>query len=105
MDKGQTTNVFYNQEPLLKHEFSQSMLLRDVQAQNITVQMLVFTNCEQSPDPLEVDPERFRKIQNLLILDDCFLDKQIKADIPEDGLTIAILHSYPKIISDFLGKL
>lgn len=35
-----------------------------------------FTNCELIPDPSELDPDK----KNLLVLDDCYLGKQNKAE-------------------------
>ena len=77
LSKEQIANVFRNQEQLLEAGISPFRAIVEYTGpkdSNITPNF--FTNCELIPDPSELDPEK----KNLLILDDCYLGKQNKAE-------------------------
>ena len=77
LNKEQIANVFRNQEQLLEAGISPFRAIVEYTGpkdSNITPNF--FTNCELIPDPSELDPEK----KNLLILDDCYLGKQNKAE-------------------------
>ena len=77
LSKEQIANVFRNQEQLLEAGISPFRAIAEYTGpkdSNITPNFL--TNCELIPDPSELDPEK----KNLLILDDCYLGKQNKAE-------------------------
>ena len=77
LSKEQIANVFRNQEQLLEVGISPFRAIVEYTGPkdgNITPNF--FTNCELIPDPSELDPEK----KNLLILDDCYLGKQNKAE-------------------------
>ena len=77
LSKEQIANVFRNQEQLLEAGISPFRAIAEYTGpkdSNITPNF--FTNCELIPDPSELDPEK----KNLLILDDCYLGKQNKAE-------------------------
>ena len=77
LSKEQIANVFRNQEQLLEAGISPFHAIVEYTGpkdNNITPNF--FTNCELIPDPSELDPEK----KNLLILDDCYLGKQNKAE-------------------------
>ena len=77
LSKEQIANVFYNQESLLETEISQFQAIEKYAGpKDNNINTSFFTDCELIPDPSELDPEK--KI--LLILDDCFLGKQNKAE-------------------------
>ena len=77
LSKEQIANVFRNQEQLLEAGISPFRAIAKYTGpkdSNKTPNFL--TNCELIPDPSELDPEK----KNLLILDDCYLGKQNKAE-------------------------
>ena len=77
LSKEQIANVFRNQEQLLEAGISPFRAIAEYTGpkdSNITPNF--FTNCKLIPDPSELDPEK----KNLLILDDCYLGKQNKAE-------------------------
>ena len=77
LGKEQIANVFRNQEQLLEAGISPSQAIEEYTGpKDNNINANFFTNCELIPDPSELDPEK----KNLLILDDCYLGKQNKAE-------------------------
>ena len=77
LSKEQIANVFNNQESLLKAGISPIQAIEQYTGpKNNDMNASFFTDCEQIPDPSELDSEK----KNLLILDDCYLGKQNKAE-------------------------
>ena len=77
LDKEQIANVFKNQESLLEAGMSPLETIQNYtgpRESDITANF--YTDCDSIPDPSELDP----KSKNLLILDDCYLGKQNKAE-------------------------
>ena len=77
LGKEQIANVFRNQEQLLEAGITPTRAIEEYTGpkdNDITANF--FTNCELIPDPSKLDPEK----KNLLILDDCYLGKQNKAE-------------------------
>ena len=77
LGKEQIANVVRNQEQLLEAGITPARAIEEYTGpkdDNITANF--FTNCELIPDPSELDPGK----KNLLILDDCYLGKQNKAE-------------------------
>ena len=77
LSKEQISNVFKNQESLSSigvNAFQAIQQYTGPKEEGITARF--YTDCELIPDPSELDPE----IKNLLVLDDCFLGKQNKAE-------------------------
>ena len=77
LGKEQIANVFKNQEELLKAGISSFQAIQQYTGpKNSNITANFFTNSESIPDPSELDPQK----KNLLILDDCYLGKQNKAE-------------------------
>ena len=77
LSKTQVSNIFSNQEVLAEAGLTPIQAIEDydgVKERGVTAQF--YENCELVPDPSTLDP----KSKNLLILDDCFLGKQNKAE-------------------------
>ena len=74
-------------------------------ARNGKIQADFYDECHDIPDPSALDPVQ----KNLLLLDDCFLCKQNKAEAyytrTEVGTTIAIRYTLLKTISDSFEKI
>ena len=77
LEKEQIANVFMNQEQLLEAGISPFRAIEEYTGpKNNDITANFFTNCELIPDPSELDQDK----KNLLILDDCYLGKQNKAE-------------------------
>lgn len=77
LEKEQIANVFMNQEQLLEAGISPFRAIEEYTGpKNSDITANFFTNCELIPDPSELDQDK----KNLLILDDCYLGKQNKAE-------------------------
>ena len=77
LGKDQIANVFNNQESLLEAGISPIQAIQEYTGPKVNnIEANFFTNCELIPDPSELDPKK----KNLLVLDDCFLGKQNKAE-------------------------
>ena len=77
LGKEQIANVFQNQIPLLEAGISPFKAIQEYTGpKENSVNASFFTDCELIPDPSELDPNA----KNLLILDDCFLGRQNKAE-------------------------
>ena len=77
LDKEQIANVFKNQNSLLETGITPLEAIQTFTGEregNITANF--YTDCDSIPDPSELDPN----LKNLLILDDCYLGKQNKAE-------------------------
>ena len=77
LSKEQIANVFQNQEALLDVGVTPFQAIQQYTGpKEQAISASFYTDCELIPDPAELDPE----IKNLLVLDDCFLGKQSKAE-------------------------
>lgn len=77
LSKAQIGNVFSNQELLLNAGITPYQAIEEYNGPKENSVMSSFYNdCEMIPDPSDLNPEA----KNLLILDDCFLGKQNKAE-------------------------
>ena len=77
LGKEQIANVFRNQEQLLQAGISPTRAIEEYTGpKDNDITASFFTNCELIPDPSELDPGK----KNLLILDDCYLGRQNKAE-------------------------
>ena len=77
LSKEQIANVFQNQESLLDIGVSPFQAIeRYTGPKEGAIIANFYTDCDLIPDPSELDPEK----KNLLVLDDCFLGKQNKAE-------------------------
>ena len=84
LSKQQISNIFSNQNVIAEKQLDVLNLIKSYSdlnysslAENSDVQASFYTDCStQIPDPSELD-ENFK---NLLILDDCLLEKQTKAE-------------------------
>ena len=77
LSKEQIVNVFKNQESLLEAGITPYEAIQKYSGQtenDITASF--YTDCDLIPDPSELDP----RAKSLLILDDCYLGKQNKAE-------------------------
>ena len=77
LSKKQVSNVFSNQELLAESGTTPIQAIEEydgVKERGVSVQF--YEDCEMVPDPTRLDPNS----KNLLILDDCFLGKQNKAE-------------------------
>jgi ABC-type lipoprotein export system ATPase subunit len=77
LGKEQIANVFKNQDSLLEAGITALEAIQTytgLKENNIKANF--YTDCDLIPDPSELDP----KAKNLLILDDCYLGKQNKAE-------------------------
>ena len=104
LDKEQIANVFNNQEPLLEAGISPIQAIQEYTGpKNSDINVSFFSDCEQIPDPSELDPEK----KNYLFWTTVIWVGKTKQRriIPEEGITIVIPYFYPKIILDFLDKL
>ena len=77
LGKEEIANVFQNQKTLLDAGISPfEAIQRYTGFKENLITANFYTDCELIPDPSELDPET----KNLLVLDDCFLGKQNKAE-------------------------
>ena len=77
LNKEQISNVFKNQKVLLEAGISPFQAIEDYNGhKDSSFTANFFTDCEMIPDPSDLDPE----MKNLLVLDDCFLGNQNKAE-------------------------
>ena len=77
LGKEQIANVFQNQKALLDAGISPFEAIQQYTGfKEDLITANFYTDCELIPDPSELDPET----KNLLVLDDCFLGKQNKAE-------------------------
>ena len=77
LSKEQIANVFQNQEALLDIGVSPFQAIeRYTGLKDNTVTASFYGDCDLIPDPSELNPDT----KNLLVLDDCFLGKQNKAE-------------------------
>ena len=77
LGKEQIANVFQNQEALFDIGVNPFQAIQQYTGpKENTIVAGFYTDCELIPDPSELDPET----KNLLVLDDCFLGKQNKAE-------------------------
>ena len=77
LNKEQIANVFQNQEALLDIGVSPFQAIeRYTGPKDNTITASFYGDCDLIPDPSELNPDA----KNLLVLDDCFLGKQNKAE-------------------------
>ena len=77
LSKEQIANVFQNQEALLDINVSPFQAIQQYTGpKESRITASFYNDCELIPDPSELDPET----KNLMVLDDCFLGKQNKAE-------------------------
>ena len=77
LSKEQIANVFQNQEALLDIGVSPFQAIeRYTGPKDNTITASFYGDCDLIPDPSELNPDT----KNLLVLDDCFLGKQNKAE-------------------------
>ena len=77
LSKRQVANIFLNQEVLTKIQLSPLEAIEEYSgARTGTVKADFYSNCATIPDPSELNADE----KNLLILDDCFLGPQSKAE-------------------------
>ena len=77
LNKEQIASVFQNQEALLDIGVSPFQAIEQYTGpKDNDVTASFYSDCELIPDPSELDPDT----KNLLVLDDCFLGKQNKAE-------------------------
>lgn len=77
LSKRQISNIFTNQEYLAQSGLTPIEAIEEyngITEKGVTAEL--FEDCELVPDPSTLDPT----LKNLLILDDCFLGKQNKAE-------------------------
>ena len=77
LSKQQISNVFANQEALRVANISPLTAIDTFSgARNGKIKTDFYDDCQNIPDPSALDPMK----NNLLLLDDCFLGKQNKAE-------------------------
>ena len=80
LSKQQISNIFANQEVIASQKLDVIKLINDYVSSNVVhgnIKAHFYNDCStQIPDPVELDEQN----KNLLILDDCLLEKQTKAE-------------------------
>lgn len=77
LSRDQIANVFKNQELLLQAGVTPLQAIEEYDGpRENTITASFYNDCELIPDPSDLDPD----VKNLLVLDDCFLGKQNKAE-------------------------
>ena len=77
LSKKQVANIFYNQKTLAKVNLSPLEAINEYEGvKNGGIKSDFYSDCSAIPDPTELNPDE----KNLLILDDCFLGPQSKAE-------------------------
>ena len=93
LSKQQISNVFANQEALRLANVSPLTAIHTFSvARNGKIKADFYDACQKIPDPSALDPMQ----KNLLLLDDCFLGKQVDT-------TTVIRYTFPKTISVYSG--
>lgn len=76
LSKDQLINLFKNQSYLHEAGFTPLEAIKEFNDGKGKVKVKFFDDCEMIPDPSSLDPQT----KNLLILDDCYLGRQNKAE-------------------------
>ena len=77
LSKRQVSNLFLHQEILEKDKLSPLDVIKDYSGiREGGIKIDVYDNCDSVPDPKQLNINE----KNLLVLDDCYLDKQSKAE-------------------------
>ena len=77
LSKVQISNIFTNQQKLKELKLTPLKVLNEYDGvQNGKIKADFYSDCTMLPDPADLD----EKVKNLLVLDDCFLGKQNKAE-------------------------
>ena len=74
--KTQVVNIFHNQEVLVRVQLSPLEAIEEYRLKRGSIKNNFYGDCAMIPDPSELDVVE----KNLLILDDCFLGPQNKAE-------------------------
>ena len=76
LSKGQITNIFENQEVFHKKGINPVKAISECKTANQKISAEFYDDCDKIPDPCKLNPEN----KNLMIFDDCNLERQSKSE-------------------------